>query len=273
VEEAMTATRTTLPPRLRLALAIVVVGLLLGGGWLWLRDSSLVAIQQVTVTGVSGPDAGAIRSALTSAARGMTTLDVRTGQLHTAVAPFPEVKRLDVSTQFPHGVRIRVIEQLPVAAVEVAGRRIAVASDGTLLHDVPTAASLPLIPLTIPPGGPRVTDPSAVNAVALLAAAPDQLLSRISQVTTVAGHGLVAQVRGGPSIYFGAAAVLRAKWAAATAVLADRGSAGAAYIDVTDPVRPVAGAGAAGANAVGSAGSSAAAGSSATAGSGSSPGG
>lgn len=239
----MTATRRTLPPRLRLALAIVLLALLLGCGWLWLRDSSLVAIEHVTVTGESGPDARAIRSALTAAARGMTTLDVRAGQFRTAVSSFPEVKHLDVSTQFPHGIRIRVVEQLPVAAVEVAGRRIAVASDGTLLHDVSTASSLPLIPLTIPPGGPRVTDPSAINAVALLTAVPYQLLSRISQVTTVAGHGLVAQLRSGPSIYFGAAADLRAKWTAATAVLADPGSAGAAYIDVTDPVRPVAGAG------------------------------
>jgi cell division protein FtsQ len=239
----MIATRRVAPARLRVALAIVVLALLLGGGWLWLRDSSLVAIQHVTVTGESGPDAGAIRLALTAAARGMTTLDVPTGQLRTAVSSFPEVKHLVVSTQFPHGIRIRVVEQLPVAAVEVGGRRIAVASDGTLLHDVSTASSLPLIPLTIPPGGPRVTDPPAVNAVALLTAAPYQLLSRISEVTTITGHGLVAQLRAGPSIYFGAAADLRAKWTSATAVLADPGSAGAAYIDVTDPIRPVAGAG------------------------------
>ena len=239
----MIATRRTLPRRLRLALAVVFVALLLGGAWLWLRDSSLVAVEHVTVSGQRGPDAGAIRSALTAAAHGMTTLDVRAGQLRTAVSSFPEVKHLDVSTQFPHGMRIRVVEQLPVAAVAVAGRRIAVASDGTLLHDVSTAASLPLIPLAMAPGGPRVTAPAAVSAVAMLAAAPYQLLSRISQVTTVAGHGLVAQVRGGPSIYFGAAGDLRAKWASAATVLADPRSAGAAYVDVTDPARPAAGAG------------------------------
>ena len=189
---------------------------MLAGGWLWLRDSSLVAVQQVTVTGQTGPDAAAIRSALASAARSMTTLDVRIDQLRTAVSPFPEVKDLRVSTQFPHGMRIRVIEQLPVAAVEVGGRQIPVAADGTLLHDVAAASSLPLIPLAVPPGGPRLTDPAAARAVTLLAAAPYQLLSRISQVTTVAGHGLVAQVRGGPSIYFGDATDLRAKWISAS---------------------------------------------------------
>jgi cell division protein FtsQ len=240
----MTLTRRIAPARLRLMLAVVVVlVVVLGGGWLWLRNSSLVGVQSVTVVGQSGPDAGAIRSALTSAARGMTTLNAGVSRLRAAVASFPEVKDLRVSTQFPHGMRIQVIEQLAVGAVQVGGRRIAVASDGTLLHDISATSSLPLIPLAVPPGGTRLTDPAAANAVALLAAAPYQLLARVTQVSTVAGHGLVAQVRGGPSIYFGDAAGLRAKWASATAVLADSGSAGASYIDVTDPVRPAAGAG------------------------------
>jgi hypothetical protein len=51
----------------------------------------------------------------------------------------------------------------------------------------------------------------------------------------------VAQLRNGPSIYFGDPSRLEAKWASATLVLADSGSNGAVYIDVTDPNRPVAG--------------------------------
>jgi hypothetical protein len=160
-------------------------------------------------------------------------------------------------------MRIRVIERLPVAVVSVGGRKIAVAPDGTLLHDLTGASTLPVVPLAVPPGGPRLIDP-ALQAVKLLAAAPLPLLGRISQVTTVAGHGLVAQVRGGPSIYFGLPTEARAKWIAATEVLADPGSAGAAYVDVTDPVRPAAGAGAAGAAGAGAAG--AAGGSAATTG-------
>ena len=255
----MSLTRSIAPPRLRIAprrlrlalAALVAFALLVGGGWLWLRSSSLVGVQRVTVTGESGPDAPAIRSALISAARNMTTLDVRIGQLRAAVSSFPEVKNLRVSTQFPHGMRIQVIEQLPVAAIDAGGRRVAVAGDGTLLHDVSATSSLPLIPLSVPPGGPRLSEPSAAGAVALLAAAPYQLLSRIAQVTTESGHGLVAQVRNGPSIYFGDASRPRAKWASATAVLADSSSNGAAYIDVTDPGRPAAGAGTAAASSAG----------------------
>ena len=200
-----------------------------------------MAVHRVTVTGIRGPDGAAIRHALTAAASNMTTLDVRMNDLRTAVAPYPVVKDLRVSTQFPHGMRIKVVEQVPVGAIVAGGRAIPVAGDGTLLHDVAATGSLPWVPLRMLPGGARITDARAENEIALLAAAPDQMLSHIGQVTNIAAHGLVAQVRGGPSIYFGDTTRLEAKWSAAAGVLADPGSAGADYIDVTDPRRPAAG--------------------------------
>jgi cell division protein FtsQ len=251
-----------LRPRPRVVLILLVLVMLLGGAWLWVRDSSLVSVDHVSVTGEGGPDAAQIRSALVAAARNMTTLDVRMDQLRTAVAPFAVVKDLRVSTEFPHGMRIRVIEEIPVGVIVAGGRTIAVAGDGTVLHDVIPSASLPAIPLRVLPGGSRLSAPDALHAVDVLAAAPSQLLSRISQVTTVASYGLVAQLRSGPSIYFGDATRLAAKWTAAAAVLADSGSAGAAYIDVTDPQRPApgvystpaAGAGSSGASSPGASG-------------------
>jgi cell division protein FtsQ len=221
--------------------AAVVTLLVLGGAWIWFRNSSLVSVRHVSVRGASGPDAPSIDAALSSAAHTMSTLDVQMSRLRSAVAPYPIVKDLRVSTDFPHGMTIRVVEQLAVGAVEVAGHKVPVAGDGTLLHDSVVASSLPLIPLRVPPGGARVTEPDALRAVRLLAMAPRRMRAKISQVSTVAGHGLVAQLRNGPSLYFGDASRLGAKWQAASEVLADPGSAGAVYIDVTDPGRPAAG--------------------------------
>jgi type II secretory pathway component PulM len=51
-------------PRPRVLLALAAALLLLAGAWMWLRDSSLVAVNRVMVTGASGADAGQIRSAL-----------------------------------------------------------------------------------------------------------------------------------------------------------------------------------------------------------------
>lgn len=220
-------------------LALIV---LLAGAWLGLRDSSLVAVRQVSVSVPSGPEAPRIRSALLAAARTMTTLDVQLAELRTAVAPYPVVRDLRVSTRFPHGMQIRVVEQVPVAQLAAGGRAIAVvASDGTIVRDGAPAGTLPVIVVAAPPGGPRLTDHDALSAAALLGAAPYDLLPRVARVSTVAAHGLVAQLRGGPSIYFGDRSRPRAKWLAASAVLADPGSAGAGYVDVTDPTRPAAG--------------------------------
>ena len=235
----MTVTRR-LGLRVKVGIAVLAGVLLLGGAWLWVRDSSLVAVRRVSIVGVYGPDAGQIRSALRLAALNMTTLDVHQGQLRMAVAPYPIVKDLHVSTQFPHGMRIDVVEQLPLGAL-VAGRQaVAVSGDGTLLRDAP-AGSLPAIPVSSLPGGSAVSQPAVLNALALLAATPSPLQARISQVTSTSAHGLVAQLRSGPSIYFGDDSDLDAKWDSATMVLADPSSAGATYIDVSDPARPAAG--------------------------------
>jgi cell division septal protein FtsQ len=227
-------------------LGAIVAGLVLAGGWFALRGSAIVAIDHVTITGDNGPEAPAIRAALESAAHQMTTLDLQSSRLRAAVASFPEVKGLRISAQFPHGLLIHVVEQLPVATINISGHVVAVAGDGTLLEKQSVAGSLPVIALREPPIGMRLTQGWPLGAAKLLAAAPRQLLGRLAEAMSVAGHGLVVQVRNGPSIYFGDATRAHAKWDAALAVLADPGSAGAAYIDVTDPSRPAAGAGTAG---------------------------
>ncbi len=225
----------------RLLAGALAVLALAGGVWMWLRNSSLVAVQRVTIVGVSGRDAHQIRAALAAAAHNMTTLDVKMSALQTAVAPYPVVKHLHVVTEFPHKMRIEVVEQVPVAMISAAGVHTAVSADGTLLHDTTVAGSLPTISLPVSPGGARVTG-STLQIVRLLAAAPYQLLPKLTQAGSGA-QGLEAQLRNGPKVYFGSDTDLGAKWAAAAAVLADPGAAGADYIDVTVASRPAAGAG------------------------------
>ncbi len=236
--------------RVRLSLlGLVVAAALAGGGWLWFQDSSFVAVEHVMVTGQSGPDAGAIQAALVSAARSMSTLDVQPARLYGAVSAFPVVKRLEVRTQFPHTMRIAVIERLPVAVVSAGGSSVGVSADGTILRDLARLPALPRIRLPVPPGGPRVTQPSVLSSLAAASAAPRALLFRISSISTSALHGLMAQLRGGPVVYLGTPTNLAAKWSALLAVLANPGSDGASYIDVTDPGRPAAGASGSGASA------------------------
>jgi len=208
-------------------------------GWFWLRDSSLVAVDDVTVTGVSGPDAARIRGMLEDAARDMTTLHVSQGDLRSAIAAYPQVKDIRVSTHFPHGLDITVIEHNPVAVIVADGKRIPVSGDGTLLRSVQPGDIATVQSNTIP-GGDRLSDPRAGQAVAMLAAAPPALRARIQNVWT-GGHGLSARLSRGPLLYFGDGDRLAAKWAAVTRVLEDPEAAGALYLDVRIPERTAAG--------------------------------
>jgi len=208
-------------------------------GWFWLRDSSLVAVDQVTVTGVSGPDAARITSVLEDAARDMTTLHVSRSDLDSAIAAYPQVKDVQVTTHFPHRMDITVTEHNPVAVIVANGKRVPVSGDGKLLRSVPPG-DIATVQLPSVPGGDRLTDPRAKSAVEMLADAPGALRARVQNVWT-GSHGLSARLSRGPLLYFGTTERLDAKWAAVTRVLEDPEAAGALYLDVRIPERTAAG--------------------------------
>jgi cell division protein FtsQ len=219
--------------------ALAFTALLIAGG-MWLRDSSLVAVNQVEVVGLSGPETARVTRQLETAARDMTTLHVRGDQLKSVVAPYPVVKDLRISTDFPHRMKITVIENTPVAVVTVDGAKTPVAADGTLLRGA-DQRDLPTVPLRVPPGGNQVADKTARAAIAALAAAPSALRDRAIRASTTKAEGLTITLQNGPALRFGGADRLAAKWAAAAAVLASADSRGATYLDLRYPERPAAG--------------------------------
>jgi cell division protein FtsQ len=225
--------------------AMLLAGLLalplLLGGWLWFRDSSLVSVRHVQISGVHGPESAAIDSALTVAARHMTTLDVRPAALRSAVARFPVVRDVSASGAFPHGLHIRVLEQLPVAALSVNGQRTAVAADGVVLGPALLTGPLPALAANVQPAaGHRVTDWTLVAALTVLGAAPRPLLA-LSERVYFSSKGLTVAMRNGLLAYFGDATRPHAKWLALATVLVAPGAAGATYVDVRLPERATAG--------------------------------
>jgi cell division protein FtsQ len=219
--------------------AVLVLAGLGVGGWLWLRDSSLVAVTAVRVSGASTSDESRIRSALESAARDMTTLHVREDVLHEAVDRFPSVAGLKVDKDFPHRLSIQVLEHRPVAALEVDGHRTPVSGGGIVLTGVQADDDLPTIrrdQLT----GARVDDDKTKAALAVAAEAPQPLLSRAERLWW-GPEGLTLDLRDGPPLYFGTRDDAAAKWAAAARVLAEPSAAGATYLDLRVPGRVAAG--------------------------------
>jgi cell division protein FtsQ len=152
--------------RTRIALVVVVIALpLLGGGWLWLRNSSLVAVKRVHIAGVHGPEARAIEAALRRAGGRMSTLNLHPSALRAAVAPFRVVREVRATPSFPHALEIRVVERPPVAALSVAGAKTAVAADGVVLGPAWLSPALPALESSgAAVTGARVGDPSGWRA-------------------------------------------------------------------------------------------------------------
>jgi cell division protein FtsQ len=228
--------------RARIALiAALIATPLLAGGWLWLRNSSLVAVRQVRIVGTHGADASAIDAALTEAARRMSTLDVKPGELQAAVAGYPVVGAIEVHASFPHSLSIRVIEQPPVAVVTLDGAKTAVAADGVVLGPAHISGSLPTLAGKTPLStGEHVHNPALLAALSVLGAAPAPLANDV-ELAYSGPKGLTVVLHGGLPAYFGDATRPHAKWLSLARVLADASSAGASYIDVRVPERPAAG--------------------------------
>jgi cell division protein FtsQ len=221
-------------------MAALAVLALLGTGFAWLRESSAVEVQEVSITGLHGRASSAVRNALLRAATDMTTLHVRMDELRRAVAPYPIVKDLRVSRDFPHRLEIRVVEYDAVATVVLAGRRVPVAADGTLLRDERVPAGLPTVSVRAGSDAQRLSDRRALGAVAVLGAAPRELRDLVRGIRWDAA-GLHVELRPGPRLDFGGAGRPRTKWVAAARVLADPRAAGASYLDLRVPERPLAG--------------------------------
>jgi cell division protein FtsQ len=228
-----------LPPRLRrwalIALGVCVA--LAACYQLWLRDSSLVAVEDVSVTGLTTKDAPRIRAALTLAARDMTTLHVRRDELDRAIEAYSVVRTLEVSADFPHGLTIHVVEHRPAALVG----GLPVAGDGTVLRGLPIEGRLPKIDVRSRFEGDRLKNPVALHAALVAGTAPAALRPRLERIELRGRDGIVVEMRDGPELIFGDATRVRAKWIAATRVLADPDAEGASYIDVRLPGRPAAG--------------------------------
>jgi cell division protein FtsQ len=198
-------------------------------------------VERVQISGVNGAEASAIEAALSTAAKHMSTMDVNTAALTAAVAPFRVVSGIRAIPSFPHGLRIEVTEQLPVAALIVDGQRTAVAADGEVLGPALASSSLPTVTgyLELPPGA-HLHDVTLLESLTLLGAAPRALAKHVGRVYS-SSEGLTVAMGNGLLVYFGDATRPHAKWLSLARVLADHSSEGASYIDVRLPSRPAAG--------------------------------
>lgn len=226
-------------PRLRnrLIVAGLVLAALAAAYLLWFRNSSLVEVRDVRVTGADV--APGVEQRLTAAATGLSTLNLDREALESAVSDDPSVVGLKIETDFPHGVTIDVQGREPAGWLDADGGTV-VAGDGTVLATgVDRPDGIPEIA-----GGDSAGDRLEGAELAdarVLGAAPPPLRPQVAKAVVDDRHGVVVVLNGGIELRFGSPGNADQKWRAAAAVLADPKLTSATYIDLSDPSRPAVG--------------------------------
>jgi cell division protein FtsQ len=224
-----------------LAIAIALPALAVGG-YFAARETSTFAVRTISVSGGTPALDAQVRSTL-APVMGTSLLALDRSALERRVNALPAVVSASFDRAFPHTLRVRVVNEVPVAVlhrgkqtwlVSGRGRTIAQIRAGTRLGLpriwVPTAAQ-------VAPGAFLAADEggTAARALALAAGFP----ARFTTVT-FAHDELTMRLRLGVELRLGEPVDVRLKLAIARRVLRVL-PAGSTYLDVAVPQRPVAG--------------------------------
>lgn len=223
--------------RLRVLLGVFAVPALVGAGYL-LVDSALLDVDHVQVVGASHSGAARVMS-VAGIERGEPLVRVDASAVARRVEELPWVDDARVVRRWPGTVRIEVSEYEPTAFVRRSGSVALLGDDGRVLGDVasPPAGVLEIVGVRrLPEVGEMLSPPDVAGLTATL---PVALADRLSSVDVA--HGVTLRVADGPEIRLGDLDDLRAKAAAALAVLERLGEEPAEYVDVSVPSAPVVG--------------------------------
>jgi len=227
----------------RRALLVVIATVALAAVYFgWFRDSSLIAVRDVEVKGVGGTQQKRIEKALTKAAETMTTLHVREDKLAAAAAAFPDVKSVSADASPPSGLTVTVEQRRPALIARDKSQTLAVAEDGAVLPgvEVPEGEKLPAIDVAGLPKSGLLEGPDLEQAL-IVGGAPEPLRPLVEKVAFEPDEGVIVTLEGGLPVHFGTGGRAEAKWAAASAVLADPKLERLTYVDVRVPERAAAG--------------------------------
>lgn len=228
------------PSRWILLVSLLVLAVVIAGGYMLLRNSSLAEVREVKVVGLSGHYDKQARSAVVAEAMQMSTLNFNAERVQEAAAGFVDVAGVKVETDFPHGATIYLDVRRPVLIARLNGRTVTLSQDGEVITAATSIAGLPKIDASGSVVDGRVTGGKALSAAKLLGAAPDVLMRKVDEIKW-GKFGIVVSMAKGPDLYFGTSADAKLKWRDAATVLASDAVQGAAYIDLRVPGRPAVG--------------------------------
>lgn len=225
---AQRARRMTVQRRVRRlrAFGLAAAVLLLFSGCVAVYNSSAFAVRSIEVVGASHITTEAVR-ALARVPADATLIRFPADAVARRVAADPWVASVSVSRVFPSGMRIRVVERVPVAMVD-AGSAVWLIDAGGSTIARPTAESSDTVPvirdvpgLDLKPGR-RTTSEPLLNALKVLTGVSRTLASTIRSISAPTVDGCALTTAGNVEIVIGEAADLSVKDSLARRILEEQ---------------------------------------------------
>jgi cell division protein FtsQ len=236
--------------RFRLGRTLVGVGAVVGVlalGYLVARSTSVFALRSVAVSGAGGAVEADVRAALRPL-EGESLVTVDADSVERQLGALPSVRAARVDRAFPHGLRIVVVPERPVAVLR-SGRAAWLVSDrGRVIRAIESNTTRRLPRIWLAAGaefepGATLAIPTASKALAVVALLPARFPVPV-RTARATDAGLVLVLSTGLEVHLGPADDLDAKLASAAAVLRALSTTDRAefdYLDVSLPERPVGG--------------------------------
>jgi cell division protein FtsQ len=215
-------------------IATAVIAVVVGG--LAVLGSSLFDVQDVEVEGAVYTDEEAL-AGIVEDLHGSPVLRIDTDDVERQVEQIPWVRDARVTTDFPHGVKIEIVERQPALAFEGDDGRFRVIDDEGRVLDVLDGRPVDYLLLTSPEGpalaAGRFAPEGFGAAASLVQALTPRMSARAESVAvTPDGSDLRLTLGGGTEVRFGAAEDLIAKLVRLQTVLEEHAGEPLSVIDV-----------------------------------------
>lgn len=182
----------------RYLLAAAVVVALVGGGLYLVYFSETLSVQGVDVVGTETlTENDVIVAAAVPTGGPLATVDLLA--IERRVASLEPVRSVDVTREWPHDVRITVIERVPVAVIELGGVIRAVDSEGAVFNSYKRApAGLPRIETVGLPDRDALQE-----AVTVVDALPAEVTAAVDHLELVSADEIDLLLDGDRQVHWG----------------------------------------------------------------------
>lgn len=134
-------------PIVVLVFLVGVLGLLTAVYYRSIAESDFFKVRSVDVRGVQRTSSDDVSRTVLGSTEKTGLIDADISEIRTKVEKFPFVKTASISRQFPSGIRVDIVERLPVAIVRLKSGDHLVDDEGTILD--PARSTEPDLPFAI----------------------------------------------------------------------------------------------------------------------------